>query len=233
MCIGRSSDTIKKKMLDMMAYHEGSSERVSRDVQALLDGEKGASFGAILDKALSQRDAARNKSDKHKAKLRKKNAEDIEGGTRIRSEAMQTLKRPRTDTDEASRDSDSSGDDAAQHTEDEAPADVSGSQSRPSKRQRVAQQHQNDNDSCDMDARITRHYDRLEAHCARLEEHQDAVVSQLCRMVDVYDHGISTIVSAIDNLVASQAPSPAQISDNSSESPKHHSAFYDNDEHEI
>ncbi|EIN09892.1 hypothetical protein PUNSTDRAFT_133664 [Punctularia strigosozonata HHB-11173 SS5] len=193
MFVGSSVETIKNKMNSMVSYHEGSSLRVSRDIQEVLDGPEGASFGSILDTAVTQRDAVRDKSDKQKSRMRKKKADDEKGGARVRAAAMQTMKSRHTHS---------------RISDDEDSDNQSDLEPGPSKRRRAGRQSQDDEYALTMQERMADHYECLEAHYSRIEARQDTLAGELRRMVDVYEHGTSTIVAAIEGLGVRQPAVP-------------------------
>ncbi|EIN04907.1 hypothetical protein PUNSTDRAFT_138102 [Punctularia strigosozonata HHB-11173 SS5] len=190
-----SVQTIKNKMNAMVAYHQGTAQSVSHDIQSVLDGVGGVSFGAILDTAVSQKEEARDMNSKSKAQNEKKKAKDREGGAHIRAAAMKTLKWRRSDTPSDSNDGTNSENDLSvrgEHSEaDHSDVSKEVGEQPLSKRQRTDEKtHELLREIVNITSTNFHHLETIQAQ----------TVSEIRRFVDVQEHGNTIVVAAIEGL---------------------------------
>ncbi|KAJ7206540.1 hypothetical protein GGX14DRAFT_637545 [Mycena pura] len=144
---------VHNKTTALIEYKKDPNGGNSNLAAVIGDGTSAAvAMGALLKRLETQYDAAKDKSDDAKAKLKKKADEDKQGGEAIRNASMSTLRKRKRATSPSGSDVDDVGDqiDAAAHTdaaaENDAAAHTKDDVATHAKNDVAAQTDKEDND---------------------------------------------------------------------------------------
>ncbi|KAJ7042822.1 hypothetical protein C8F04DRAFT_1175925 [Mycena alexandri] len=186
-----TANSVQHKAEALVAFKKNPNAQKSKKLSSIIGQgtSSGIIIGALLERLEEQYDSAKDKSDDAKAKIKKKNDEDREGGNAIREASMKTFRKRRHDPSPASDDDTNLTDTGGASTStpaSRAPAPSSSLETLDEKPKRKRRRRNASSDTDGLLALMQQESERRAKHDEKVEHSLDTFIDNNRKQKDEY-----------------------------------------------